>query len=52
MFEFVLLKGINDSKADALELARLLRGIPCKINLIPFNSFDSSEYRPPPEKQT
>ncbi len=37
MFEYVLLSGINDSDQDAHELARKLRGIPCKINLIPYN---------------
>lgn len=50
--EYVLLDGINDTDADARRLAKWLKGIPCKINLIPFNSFESSEYRPPPEKQT
>lgn len=49
--EYVLLKGINDSDEDAIRLAKWLKGIPCKINLIPFNSFESSEYHPPPEKQ-
>ena len=38
-FEYVLLKGVNDTKEDALRLARLLRGIKCKVNLIPFNPF-------------
>jgi len=37
MFEYVLLKGINDSENDALELTQLLKGIPCKLNLIPYN---------------
>lgn len=50
--EYVLLEGINDSDEDARRLAKWLKGIPCKINLIPFNSFESSEYRPPPDKQT
>ena len=50
--EYVLLKGINDSDGDAQRLAKWLKGIPCKINLIPFNSFESAEYRPPPETQT
>ena len=36
-FEYVMLKGVNDSLADAKELVRLLKGIPAKINLIPFN---------------
>jgi len=50
--EYVLLDGINDKDADARRLAKWLKEIPCKINLIPFNSFESSEYRPPSEKQT
>ena len=45
--EYVLLADINDSDEDACRLARWLKDIPCKINLIPFNAFDSSEYRPP-----
>ncbi len=36
-FEYVMLKGINDSPAEARELVRLLAGIPAKVNLIPFN---------------
>ncbi len=46
MFEYVLLKGINDSENDALELARLLHGIPCKVNLIPYNETDGKYQRP------
>ena len=46
MFEYVLLKGINDSEEDALELARLLHGIPCKINLIPYNEIEGKYQRP------
>ena len=46
MFEYVLLKGINDSEEDALELARLLQGIPCKINLIPYNEIEGEYQRP------
>ncbi|MFN4011220.1 MAG: 23S rRNA (adenine(2503)-C(2))-methyltransferase RlmN [Pannonibacter sp.] len=43
-FEYVMLKGVNDSDADARELVRLLAGIPAKINLIPFNPWPGSEY--------
>lgn len=43
-FEYVMLKGVNDSNADALELVRLLKGIPAKINLIPFNPWPGSQY--------
>ena len=49
--EYVLLSGINDSDEDARRLAEWLKGIPCKINLIPFNEFDSSQYNPPSEKR-
>jgi 23S rRNA (adenine2503-C2)-methyltransferase len=43
-FEYVMLKDINDSPADARELVRLLRGIPAKINLIPFNPWPGAPY--------
>ena len=43
-FEYVMLKGVNDSLADARELVRLLKGIPAKINLIPFNPWPGSSY--------
>jgi 23S rRNA (adenine2503-C2)-methyltransferase len=43
-FEYVMLKGINDSDADARELVRLLKGIPAKVNLIPFNPWPGSDY--------
>jgi len=43
-FEYVMLKGINDSPADARELVRLLKGIPAKINLIPFNPWPGVAY--------
>jgi 23S rRNA (adenine2503-C2)-methyltransferase len=43
-FEYVMLKGINDSLADAKALVRLLAGIPAKINLIPFNPWPGSPY--------
>ncbi len=42
--EYILLSGINDHRQHARELADLLRGLPCKINLIPFNPFDGSEF--------
>lgn len=47
MFEYILLKGINDSNHDARELARKLKGIPCKINLIPYNESQALPYRSP-----
>ncbi|HTN11383.1 MAG TPA: 23S rRNA (adenine(2503)-C(2))-methyltransferase RlmN [Acetobacteraceae bacterium] len=43
-FEYVMLKGINDSEADAHELIRLIAGIPAKVNLIPFNPWPGSPY--------
>ncbi len=43
-FEYVMLRGINDSTADAHELVRLLAGIPAKVNLIPFNPWPGSTY--------
>ncbi len=43
-FEYVMLKGVNDSAADAKALVRLLAGIPAKINLIPFNPWPGSKY--------
>jgi 23S rRNA (adenine2503-C2)-methyltransferase len=43
-FEYVMLKGVNDSLNDAKELVRLLKGIPAKINLIPFNPWPGSAY--------
>lgn len=46
-FEYVLLQGVNDSGEDALHLAKLLRGIKCKVNLIPFNPFPGSAFGRP-----
>ena len=43
-FEYVMLKGVNDSMAEARALVRLLAGIPAKINLIPFNPWPSTRY--------
>ena len=43
-FEYVMLKGVNDSPAEARELVRLIAGIPAKVNLIPFNSWPGSPY--------
>jgi 23S rRNA (adenine2503-C2)-methyltransferase len=43
-FEYVMLKGINDSLVDAKALVRLLKGIPAKINLIPFNPWPGTKY--------
>jgi 23S rRNA (adenine2503-C2)-methyltransferase len=43
-FEYVMLKGVNDTEADARELVRLIRGIPAKVNLIPFNPWPGSTF--------
>ena len=43
-FEYVMLKGVNDTPADARELVRPIRGIPAKINLIPFNPWPGAPY--------
>ena len=43
-FEYVMLKDVNDSEAEARDLVKLISGIPAKINLIPFNSWPGSSY--------
>jgi len=43
-FEYVMLRGVNDSEAEAHELVRLLRDLPAKVNLIPFNPWPGSKY--------
>ena len=43
-FEYVMLKGVNDSPTEARELVRLLKGIPAKVNLIPFNPWPGAPY--------
>ncbi len=45
-FEYVMLRGVNDSEAEARELVRLIRGLPAKVNLIPFNPWPGSSYEP------
>jgi 23S rRNA (adenine2503-C2)-methyltransferase len=44
-FEYVMLKGVNDSPAEAKALVKLLKGIPAKINLIPFNPWPGTDYQ-------
>lgn len=46
-FEYILMAGLNDSPKQAQELARLLKGIRCKLNLIAFNEYPGSPYRTP-----
>lgn len=48
-FEYVLLKGVNDSMEDARDLCRLLSGIRCKVNVIPFNPHPGSSFERPGE---
>ena len=43
-FEYIMLKGVNDSEAEARELVRLIAGLPAKVNLIPFNPWPGSKY--------
>jgi 23S rRNA (adenine2503-C2)-methyltransferase len=49
-FEYVLLKGVTDSPDDARALVRLLKGIPAKVNLIPFNEAEELEYERPSDE--
>ena len=49
-FEYILIKGVNDSRADAKRLVKLLHGIKAKVNLIPFNEHASSEFKCPDEE--
>ncbi|MGD9022728.1 MAG: 23S rRNA (adenine(2503)-C(2))-methyltransferase RlmN [Deltaproteobacteria bacterium] len=49
MFEYVLIAGVNDATADAERLAKLLRPLRAKINLIPFNPYEGAEFRTPDE---
>ncbi|MCD4719226.1 MAG: 23S rRNA (adenine(2503)-C(2))-methyltransferase RlmN [Desulfobacula sp.] len=50
-FEYILMKGVNDTKADALRLVNLLAPIKAKVNLIPFNEYDKSKFKRPSKKQ-
>ena len=47
-FEYVMLDGVNDAPAQARELVALVREVPCKFNLIPFNPFPNTEFRTSP----
>lgn len=49
-FEYILMKDVNDSKEDALRLAKLLSPIKAKINLIPFNEYEESDFKQPSQK--
>jgi len=50
MFEYVMLAGVNDGAAHARELTHLVRDVPCKINLIPFNGYPGTVYSRSPER--
>ncbi|MGC1403633.1 MAG: 23S rRNA (adenine(2503)-C(2))-methyltransferase RlmN, partial [Thermodesulfobacteriota bacterium] len=50
-FEYILIKGVNDSPKEAKTLAKLLKGVKAKINLIPFNAHPGIGFEPPPEKE-
>jgi 23S rRNA (adenine2503-C2)-methyltransferase len=52
MFEYIMIKGLNDSDADARELAHKLRDIKCKINLLPYNECPGSNYQCPSRERT
>jgi len=49
-FEYVLLRGVNDSVAHATALCRVLRGVPSKVNVIPFNPHPGSEFERPTDE--
>lgn len=47
MFEYIMIKGLNDSDEDARELVEKIKGIRCKINLLPYNECEGSDYQRP-----
>ncbi|MDI6790255.1 MAG: 23S rRNA (adenine(2503)-C(2))-methyltransferase RlmN [Thermodesulfobacteriota bacterium] len=50
-FEYLLIDGVNDAPEQARALAKLLRDVRAKINLIPFNAYPGSEFKPPPPER-
>jgi 23S rRNA (adenine2503-C2)-methyltransferase len=50
-FEYIMLDGVNDTREEAVELARLLKGKPAKVNLIPFNPVAGTPYGRTPKKR-
>ncbi|QDH17937.1 23S rRNA (adenine(2503)-C(2))-methyltransferase RlmN [Swingsia samuiensis] len=50
-FEYIMLRDVNDSEADARELVRLIKDLPAKVNLIPFNPWPGSDFRPSTKEQ-
>lgn len=51
MIEYILIKGVNDSSADAKQLIKKLHGIPCKINLLPFNECEALPFQRSPQEK-
>ena len=51
MFEYILIKDLNDSRADAERLAKKLKGIPCKINLLPYNESKELPFQRPSDEK-
>ena len=51
LFEYVMLEGVNDSDEQARKLAKLLKGVSAKVNLIPFNPFPNTQYKTPKQLQ-
>jgi 23S rRNA (adenine2503-C2)-methyltransferase len=49
-FEYILMKGVNDSREDALRLVKLLSPIKAKVNLIPFNEYEEGGFKRPSPK--
>ena len=50
-FEYTLIEGVNDDRKLAIELSVLLRGLRCKVNLIPFNPFSGTRFKRPPDAE-
>jgi 23S rRNA (adenine2503-C2)-methyltransferase len=50
-FEYILMKGVNDDLDEVPKLVKLLRGLPSKMNLIPYNEFPGSPFKRPPDEQ-
>ncbi len=50
-FEYILFKDFNDSREDALELARLIKGLPCKINILAYNPVEGFPYQRPSDEE-
>ncbi len=51
MIEYIMLKGVNDSLEDARRLAKLVKGLPVKVNLIPFNPYPGAPFEPTPREK-